>query len=184
MWLLLGNFWKNWCYFSFQHLVTLSHTDVERRHISRAQFKLFPAKYAECIFYREKLLQKRREWGDDLQKCSQRLPSFLPPSFNATFYNIFENFNLSWTEEKHITHYCSNYYSNEPRDGDNKRDQIKGRSLGLVVMGRDSGSKGHGFESQHCILDEHFSHIFVEKIVLFVWKDWKKLEARVGPFFL
>ena len=29
-------------------------------------------------------------------------------------------------------------------------------ATGLVVMGRDSCSKGRGFESQHCILDGHF----------------------------
>ena len=39
-----------------------------------------------------------------------------------------------------------------------------GRSSGLVVMGGDSCSKGHGFNSQHCIL----SHLFVVKIVKFV----------------
>ena len=39
---------------------------------------------------------------------------------------------------------------------------------GLVVMGRDSRSKGHGFESWHRILDGHFSHKFVLKIVMFV----------------
>ena len=48
-----------------------------------------------------------------------------------------------------------------------------GRSPGLVVMGRDSRSKGRGFESRHRILDGHFSHIFVVKIVMFVWKDRK-----------
>ena len=35
----------------------------------------------------------------------------------------------------------------------------KGGSPGLVVMGRDSRSKGRGFESRHHILDGHFSHI-------------------------
>ena len=40
--------------------------------------------------------------------------------------------------------------------------------LGLVVMERDSDSKGRGFNSPHCILGGHFSHIFVVKIVLFV----------------
>ena len=43
-----------------------------------------------------------------------------------------------------------------------------GGSLGLVVMGGDSCSKGRGFESQHRILDGHFSHLFVVKIVMFV----------------
>ena len=40
--------------------------------------------------------------------------------------------------------------------------------LGLVVMERDSDSKGRGFDPLHCILGGHFSHIFVVKIVLFV----------------
>ena len=42
----------------------------------------------------------------------------------------------------------------------------EGGSPGLVVMGGDSCSKGRVFESRHCILDGHFSHIFVAKIVL------------------
>ena len=47
---------------------------------------------------------------------------------------------------------------------------LKGGSPGLVVMGGDSCSEGHGFESQRRILDGHdiFSHIFVVKIVVFV----------------
>ena len=40
-----------------------------------------------------------------------------------------------------------------------------GGSPGLVVMGRDSRSEGHGFESRHRILDGHFPHIFVVKII-------------------
>ena len=32
------------------------------------------------------------------------------------------------------------------------------KSPGLVVMGRDSCYKGHGFKSRHRILDGHFSH--------------------------
>ena len=36
---------------------------------------------------------------------------------------------------------------------------IEGGSLGLVVMGGDSCSEGREFESQHHILDGHFSHI-------------------------
>ena len=59
-----------------------------------------------------------------------------------------------------------------------------GGSLGLVVMGGDSCSKGRGFESQHRILDGHFSHLFVVKIVMFVWKDEnKRKEVGIGPFF-
>ena len=37
-----------------------------------------------------------------------------------------------------------------------------------MVMGGDSCSKGRGFESQHCILVGHFSHLFVVRIVKFV----------------
>ena len=33
-----------------------------------------------------------------------------------------------------------------------------------VVMGGDSCSEGCGFESQHCLLDGHFSHLFVIKL--------------------
>ena len=44
----------------------------------------------------------------------------------------------------------------------------EGGSPGLVVMGGDSCLDGHGFESQHCIRDGIFSHIFVVKIVRFV----------------
>ena len=42
----------------------------------------------------------------------------------------------------------------------------KGGCPGLVVMGGDSCPEGLGFESLHHILDGHFSHIFVVKIVL------------------
>ena len=44
----------------------------------------------------------------------------------------------------------------------------------LVVMGGDSCSKGCEFESQHSILDEHFSHLFVVKIVMCVRRDENK----------
>ena len=59
-----------------------------------------------------------------------------------------------------------------------------GGSPGLVVMGRDSCSKGRGFESRHRILDGHLSHIFVVKIVMFVLKRPKinEKEVGVGPF--
>ena len=36
----------------------------------------------------------------------------------------------------------------------------------LVLMEGDSCSEGRGFESQHCILNGHFSHVFVVKIVM------------------
>ena len=37
-----------------------------------------------------------------------------------------------------------------------------------MVMGGDSSPEGRGLESQHRILDVHFSHIFAVKIVMFV----------------
>ena len=54
-----------------------------------------------------------------------------------------------------------------------------GGSPGLVVMGGDSRSEGHGFESRHRI------HIFVVKICNVCLKRPKinEKEARIGPFF-
>ena len=43
-----------------------------------------------------------------------------------------------------------------------------GWSPGLVVMVGDSCPEGRGFESQHHLLDGHFSHLFVVKMVMFV----------------
>ena len=37
-----------------------------------------------------------------------------------------------------------------------------------MIVGQDLCSEGHGFESQHSILDGHFSQKFVVKIVMFV----------------
>ena len=42
-----------------------------------------------------------------------------------------------------------------------------------MVVGGGSCSKGCGFKSQCCILDGHFSHLFVVKIVMFVRKRRK-----------
>ena len=54
-----------------------------------------------------------------------------------------------------------------------------------MVMGRDSRSKGCGFESRHRILDGHFSHIFVVKICNVCLKRPKINEKRPGwPIFL
>ena len=50
----------------------------------------------------------------------------------------------------------------------------KGGSPGLGFTGGDSCSEGLGFESQYCILDGHFSHTFVVKIVMFARKDENK----------
>ena len=54
---------------------------------------------------------------------------------------------------------------------------------GLVVMGGDSCSEGRGFESQHNILDGHFSHTFAVKIVMFEKTKINKKDAEDGPFF-
>ena len=56
---------------------------------------------------------------------------------------------------------------------------------GLVVIGGDSCSEGCKFESQHHILDGHFSHLFDVRIVMFVQKRPKinEKEAEDGPFF-
>ena len=52
----------------------------------------------------------------------------------------------------------------------NKTLTISGWEPGLVVMGGGSCFKGRGFKSHTAlpILDDHFSHLFVVKIVLFV----------------
>ena len=61
---------------------------------------------------------------------------------------------------------------------------ILGWSPGLEVVGGGSCSECCGFESQHHIPDGHFAHLFVVKIVMFVWKDknkWKR--GRGWPIF-
>ena len=56
-------------------------------------------------------------------------------------------------------------YSNEKS---NNKSSSNGGSPGLVVMGGDSCSKGRECESWQHILDRHFSHLFVVKIVICV----------------
>ena len=53
-----------------------------------------------------------------------------------------------------------------------------------MVMGGDSCSKGHQFESRHRILDGHFfTYIFYEKFVMCVKKTKiNEKEAWIGPF--
>ena len=53
-----------------------------------------------------------------------------------------------------------------------------------MVMGGDSHSNDHGFQSRHRILDGHFSHIFVVKICNVCLKRSKinEKEAGVGTF--
>ena len=54
-----------------------------------------------------------------------------------------------------------------------------------MVIGGNSCPEGRGFESLHQILDGHFSHTFVVKIDMFVWKDENKMKKRseVAHFF-
>ena len=53
-----------------------------------------------------------------------------------------------------------------------------------MVMGRDSRSKGRGFESQHRILDGHFfTYICCENCSVCLKRPKnKQKEAGVGPF--
>ena len=61
----------------------------------------------------------------------------------------------------------------------------RGRSPGLVAMGRDSHSIGCGFESRHRILDGHFiTYIcFKNRNVCLKRPKINEKEAGIGPFF-
>ena len=80
------------------------------------------------------------------------------------------------------------YFSCEKDENKNGFGQTfkkrKGGSPGLVVMGRDSRSKGHGFESRHRILDGHFFKYICCKNCYVCLKRPKinEKEAGVGPF--
>ena len=53
---------------------------------------------------------------------------------------------------------------------------------GLVVIGGDSCSGDCQFKSQYCIIDRHFSHWSVVKIVMLVcWKDENK--QKIGRWW-
>ena len=67
---------------------------------------------------------------------------------------------------------------------DLKNVMSQGGSSGLVVMGGDSFSKGHGLNPGTVSWMDIFSHLFVVKIVMCVWKDenkWKR--GRGWPIF-
>ena len=53
-------------------------------------------------------------------------------------------------------------------------------SPGLVDMGEDSCTEVCGLKSQHHLMYGHFFHIFVVKIVMFVWRDENKLKSGRG----
>ena len=53
-----------------------------------------------------------------------------------------------------------------------------------MFMGGDSCSEGHGFESKYRLLDGHFSHLFIAKIVMLFEKiKINEQEDGDGPFF-
>ena len=59
-------------------------------------------------------------------------------------------------------------------------------ATGVVVMGGDSCSKSHGFESRHCILDGHFFALICCKIYNDVCLKRPKINNKRGqgwPFF-
>ena len=59
-----------------------------------------------------------------------------------------------------------------------------GGTPGLVVMGGDSWSEGNGFESQHCMLDGHFTTLSCCKncnVCLKKQNKWKRV--RDGHYF-
>ena len=61
--------------------------------------------------------------------------------------------------------------------------EVYGGSPGLMELRGDSYSKGHEFESHHCILEGRFSHLFVVKIgCVFEKTKNQEKEAVVGPF--
>ena len=49
-----------------------------------------------------------------------------------------------------------------------------------MVMRGDSCTEGGGFDSLSCILDGHFPHIFVVKIVMLAQKEQIKRKRRRG----
>ena len=61
------------------------------------------------------------------------------------------------------------------------KHKVEGRSHGLVVMGGDSCSEGRGSNPCTVNLMDIFLHLFVVKIVMFIWKDKKR--PRDAPFF-
>ena len=72
------------------------------------------------------------------------------------------------------------------RDLHPKKEKIFGenKNTGLVVMGVDSCSKGHGFESQHHILNGHYFTFICCKKCNFCFEKTKinEEEAEDGPF--
>ena len=88
--------------------------------------------------------ESRREWLlDYFQKACQHLK-------REQHYKV-------WQDGYHAELAESNWFIKQ------KIDYSAG-SFGLVVIGDGSCSRGCGFESQHCTLDGHFSHIFFVKI--------------------
>ena len=75
-------------------------------------------------------------------------------------------------------------WPNVGRGWDRNENLPNGREPWSSGYGRRLMSKDRGFKSLHRILDGHFSHLFVVKFVLFVWKDKNKRKSSRGWPFL
>ena len=70
-------------------------------------------------------------------------------------------------------------WPNVGRGWDRNENLPNGREPWSSGYGRRLMSKDRGFKSLHRILDGHFSHLFVVKFVLFVWKDTKIMAIAI-----
>ena len=107
--------------------------------------------------------EKRPSWMDSLSRCSHCF-MFKVMVMTSTC--------LTFTKKSCASSKPSNF------------QPIWAGALVQWLWEEDSRSKGRGFKSQHCILDRHFSHLFVVRIIMFVWKDENKLKRGQGwPIF-
>ena len=132
-------------------------------------FPLFSPKKWKHFFDRNKIMESVKR-GEMNWKCkSKQISEFFPRYFDQ---------GQRWVNNRLVCRTDTSLH----------HILIKTRSCGspgLVVMRGGSCSEGHGFESQHHILDGHFSRLFVVKFVLFVWNDKnKRKEAGRVHFFL
>ena len=104
------------------------------------------------------------------QLVERPLPTHRGPRFESSHWQTFKCATFVYCklyfERTKIKRKTNNVTSRRQRKEQRKR--TVGGSLGLVVMGGDSCSKGCEFESRHRILDGYFSHLFVVKIVMCV----------------
>ena len=74
--------------------------------------------------------------------------------------------------------FCESAEETRPLTKDARKE-----SPDLVVMGGDSCYEGCGFESQHHLLNRHFSHIFVVKMVMFLLWSCGRYYNSIFPTF-